>query len=64
MQLPGIRVYLCDYLRDVGLTVASVWMIQWLAKTGRCEPGWIDRTGRILGVGWITLWILGELNII
>lgn len=41
-----------------GLAVAVAWMM--LALSGRWEPdpGWLDRTGRLVGVGWIVLMVV------
>jgi hypothetical protein len=45
-----------------GFGVAVAWIA--LAMTGcrRPEPGWIDRTGRLLGVCWIVLWCCSMIN--
>lgn len=36
-----------------GWAVAAVWTTLWLAGNCRAEPGWIDRTGRALGIYWV-----------
>jgi hypothetical protein len=35
--------------------VAGAWLILLLAGWWRPEPSWIDRLGRVLGLGWIVL---------
>jgi hypothetical protein len=36
-----------------GLAVALLWVVFSLAGLWRPEPSWIDRAGRVVGVGWI-----------
>ncbi len=41
--------------------ILTTWSVLALSRRGRPEPGWIDRTGRALGVAWIAtaflLWL-------
>lgn len=39
----------------VGYSVAGSWLMLALTRRWRPEAGWIDRAGRILGIGWIGL---------
>jgi hypothetical protein len=41
--------------------VAFLWIIFALGKIGRPEPGWIDRAGRIVGWGWISWGVIGQI---
>ena len=36
-------------------TVIAAWSLLLVTRTGRAEPGWIDRLGRLAGCGWIAL---------
>jgi len=38
--------------------IAVVWAIMAWGRTGRREPGWIDRMGRMLGYLWLALFVL------
>jgi hypothetical protein len=37
----------------IGLAVAVSWMTLLIGGRWRAEPSWIDRLGRVMGVGWI-----------
>ena len=47
--LAGKMHYLPGLALAVGGTVAFAWSVLALSKQWQAEPGWIDRTGRILG---------------
>ena len=51
----GIQYYFDLIPYPIGIAVAAVWLH--LATSGRWrnEPGWIDRTGRVLGVAWLVI---------
>lgn len=38
---------------EAGCAVAAVWVILVASRRWHCEPSWIDRMGRILGVFWV-----------
>jgi hypothetical protein len=40
-------------LSFTGWAVSAAWIVLRLAGAWRAEPGWIDRTGRALGIYWI-----------
>ena len=40
-------------LSFTGWAVSAAWVVLRLAGAWRAEPGWIDRTGRALGIYWI-----------
>jgi len=44
-----------------GFGVATWWGMLLLSRRWRSEPSWIDRLGRLVGVGWIVLglWAIG-----
>ena len=41
-------------LSFAGFAVACVWIVLWLSGVWRAEPSWIDRTGRVLGIYWVS----------
>jgi hypothetical protein len=41
-----------EYLR-VGFAVIGAWLMLVMVGSWRPEPSWIDRAGRLLGLGWI-----------
>jgi hypothetical protein len=43
---------------SAGPGIIGVWSLLWLTRTGRLEPGWIDRSGSVLGFGGIALMII------
>ena len=47
--LAGIRVSLAV----AAVAVTMTWVIQRVAGWWQPEPSWIDRTGRVLGLGWV-----------
>jgi hypothetical protein len=47
--------------RVAGGWVAVAWATLALSRSWRAEPSWIDRTGRILGVCAIVLWVASAL---
>lgn len=53
--LPPVGEYLSLYRPTFGVVVALVWLTAWAAGAWRPEPGWIDRSGRVVGVIWIVL---------
>lgn len=53
--LPPLWEYLFLFRSTFGVAVALVWLTAWAAGAWRPEPGWIDRSGRVLGVLWIVL---------
>jgi hypothetical protein len=47
----------------IGVAVASAWLIMAMNGSWRPEPGWIDRSGRLIGIYWLAMipvcgWIL------
>jgi hypothetical protein len=38
---------------EIGCAVAAAWVVQRISERWRCEPTWLDRTGRILGAFWV-----------
>jgi hypothetical protein len=38
---------------EIGCAVAAAWIVQRISERWRCEPTWLDRTGRILGAFWV-----------
>lgn len=42
-----------------GFGVASRWGMLLLSRRWRCEPSWIDRSGRLVGVCWMALGLWG-----
>lgn len=42
-----------------GFAVAVAWSTQALVGRWRAEPSWIDRLGRLVGVGWMALGVAG-----
>jgi hypothetical protein len=42
--------------------VATAWIALWLGRTGRPEPGWIDRCGRAVGWLWIAWGVVGAIH--
>jgi hypothetical protein len=65
MFLGRIDVTIWIIFSQIGTRYASVVPISWalLAMTGhwRPEPGWIDRSGRILGWAWTALWLVDPI---
>ncbi len=55
----GDRVWTWFSIGSVSSVVLTCWLIMALARVGRREPGWIDRSGRCLGY----LWIISCLNL-
>ena len=47
---------------SVSVAVIAAWALLSLSRRGRPEPGWIDRTGRALGVCWIAIALLVWIN--
>ncbi len=41
-----------------GFVVAGVWVLFALGKMSRRDPGWFDRTGRVLGAYWVVELVL------
>jgi hypothetical protein len=46
-------VVFVGYAQQVGFAVLGGWVTLGLVGLWRSEPGWIDRTGRLLGASWI-----------
>jgi hypothetical protein len=44
---------ICYSLLGIGQVVLGVWLVQAASGRWRAEPSWIDRIGRLVGVGWI-----------
>jgi hypothetical protein len=44
---------------EIGVAIASVWLVQWLSGRWRARPVWTDRVGRCLGSFWL-VWGLAE----
>ena len=43
---------------DTGIAVLGAWTVLGCGALWRPEPDWIDRTGRLLGAGWIAVTLL------
>jgi hypothetical protein len=58
-------VYSLDSASELpfGSAVAAVWGVMALGRMFRREPGWIDRTGRLLGTSWLVMFILSVSQI-
>jgi hypothetical protein len=41
------------YGAGVGLWVLGAWLVLWLSGRRRPEKSWIDRLGRLVGIGWL-----------
>jgi hypothetical protein len=52
----GMSVFSNRTIANCGFGIAAAWLSLALAGCWRPEPGWIDRTGRLLGICWIALW--------
>lgn len=48
------RLFLVESLPVIGAAVAGAWLALALAGVWRPEPGWIDRSGRLVGLALIT----------
>jgi hypothetical protein len=48
--------------RPVGLTVAVVWIIMALGRRWHGRADWVELTGRLLGVGWIVIFLVQEFR--
>ena len=44
---------------ETAYAIAAIWLLFALGRIGRREPGWIDRSGRVLGWCWIA-WGVGN----
>lgn len=42
--------------------VLVAWAMLGCSRLGRCEPSWIDRAGRILGILWILFLLINSLD--
>ena len=53
-----------DLSSQVGLVIVTSWFALSAAGLWRAEPSWIDRAGRLVALGWITLFLaLGWQNL-
>jgi hypothetical protein len=43
---------------NVGTAVLLLWLVAWASGRFRPEPGWVDRSGRVLGAVWIGISLL------
>jgi hypothetical protein len=57
------QISLRSYTPEAGFAVAGAWLSLALGRRWRAEPGWIDRTGRGLGVTWILANFLSWLQL-
>lgn len=46
--------------RGIGSAVVAAWVILVVSRRWRREPGWIDATGTMLGLGWIA-YLIAEM---
>lgn len=48
---------------NIGLAVVTAWTVLGVFRLWRSEPSWVNRLGRVLGVGWIAigLWAAVEM---
>ena len=42
----------------VGAAVLGAWSAMAASRRWRCQPSWIDRAGRVLGLSWIGLFLI------
>jgi hypothetical protein len=58
-RLMYANVYVWDFVLQLDsramLIVAAAWGVLVLSGRWRAEPSWIDRLGRLIGLGWIVL---------
>jgi hypothetical protein len=52
--------YLGGLATTIGLAISLYWFVMMVKNRWRPEPGWIDRLGRLLGLGWI-LMVFGSI---
>lgn len=50
-------------VHGAGGAVGAVWLVQALGRRWRPEPGWIDRSGRVLGACWIVVFLAGTWDV-
>jgi hypothetical protein len=55
IALPPLGEIYGVYGSVVGLWVLGAWLILALSGRRRPEPSWIDRLGRIVGIGWLSI---------
>ena len=59
LQAPGpsdrseLTFAICRSNTGVGYAVVAAWLVLALGGRWRPERGWIDRLGRLLGIGWV-----------
>ena len=49
--------FTATYQAGAGFGTLAVWIVLWLGRIGRPEKSWIDRSGRVLGVVMIALFL-------
>lgn len=58
-DLENFYIKMLPYLfESAAVAVAAVWSVAALAGRWKPEPGWVDRTGRVIGAAWIMTCIL------
>ncbi len=48
-----VETYLDEMPTSAGYAVAGAWVLLVSSRRWRAEGGWLDRSGRILGAGWL-----------
>lgn len=51
-----------DSLGGPCFTIVSAWTLLAVSRLCRPEPGWLDRTGRAMGIVWVTLFVCAVLE--
>ena len=54
-NLPPLHLISVRMMGPVGQSVLLAWLVLWASYRWRPEPGWIDRSGRAVGVTWMAL---------
>lgn len=62
MSLFGPGFYLQYRGYDTGLWVLGAWLALALSGRRRAERSWIDRLGRIVGIGWLVVLVIDILD--
>jgi hypothetical protein len=61
LSIPPVRVLYGGYGSAVGLWVLGAWLILGVSGRRRPEKSWIDRLGRVVGAGWLSILAINAL---